>query len=99
MCQRNILPPSSGSMSKPSKKLACSLLLLVTCLAYSLIQMMEVIGSTKTLGFLQATRCYNQEYHVLPSQCTKYCNILLAFLNYATCNVQIAVLTLQELVS
>jgi hypothetical protein len=50
MFQRNILPPSSGSESKPSKE--PSLLLLVSSLALSLTLNIKVICSSKLAGCL-----------------------------------------------
>jgi hypothetical protein len=47
------LPQTSGSI--------CSLLLLVSCLAYSFTLKMEVLSSSETPSSLQTTQCYNSE--------------------------------------
>jgi hypothetical protein len=53
----NISPPSSGSKSQP----ASNLLLLVSCLAYSLTMEMEVVYFSETLCSLQATQHFNSQ--------------------------------------
>jgi hypothetical protein len=69
---RNMLPPSSSSKSKPSKKpsmkQAASFLpasCLVSCLAYSLNLKMEVIHFSKTL-----VHFHQSKWHYIPEDRT-----------------------------
>jgi hypothetical protein len=56
---------------KNKRRSACSLLLLVPCLAYFSTLKMEVMCTSETLDFLRCTRLYNADDQTLHSHCCK----------------------------